>query len=276
MTNQDYQLEELENAAVNKSNNAKRAAVIGAGMLGTAATASAATYAIEHPTESEHEDVESLSTEELENVAQSGANQVHEPEVKPEAAKSTGVNNHPAGTKPATPTEVDDIDLSFNRTTETYDSEGNLVSTAIEGQLEGRDIRIVDVDGDHKADIMAVDINGDGVYQDDEIFELDESQQIDMNIDTRFHNVVVLNNEQPEPYNVDDKGDYAYNPDENRYSDEKADEIYRPGEENDSTDNSYAYEDDYKEDGDYYGELAENDGADEQLDDLGSDSFDLV
>ena len=213
--------------------------------------------------------MESLSTEDLENVAQSAANQVHEPEHKPETGNGGG------GHKPAPKSNpTDDSDLSFNRTTDIYDADGNHVSTAIDGQVEGRDFRLIDLDGDQKADYIALDVNGDGTFQDDEIVELTGSDQIDMHVDTRFHNVVVLNDE-PEPYNPD-KGDIAYTPEENIYNGEKDDEIYRPGEENEGTDNSYAYEDDYKDEGDYYGELAENDMTDNQLDDLGNDSFDLV
>ena len=273
MTNQDYQLEELENAAVNKSNNAKRAAMIAAGVVGTAATAGAATHAYDTYTDDpEHQEVDNLNTEELDNMAKAGADVVHEPEVKPEPVNHNGSHTG-GGHTPSRPTQ-NDTDIDFNRTTEIYDSEGRLVSTAIDGQVEGRDFRLVDIDGDKKADLIALDVNGDGTYQDDEIVELNGSDQIDMHVDTRYHNVLVLN-EEPEPYSPEtpDKSDIAYNPDENRYNEEKTDEIYTS---DDDSDNSYAYEDDYKDEADYYGDLDENDSKADQLDDLGNDSFDLV
>ena len=81
MTNEDYQLEELENAAVNKSNNAKRIAAA-AGLL---ATGGAVGYAASNiPGGSDEEPIETLTEEELDEVADAGASQVQEPVEKPQ------------------------------------------------------------------------------------------------------------------------------------------------------------------------------------------------
>ena len=101
MTNEDYQLEELENAAVNKSNNAKRIAAA-AGLL---ATGGAAGYAATNiPTGVEDEPIETLTEEDLEGVAETGANQVQEPEVTPQPIQPQPQPATPV--QPAPPAQV--------------------------------------------------------------------------------------------------------------------------------------------------------------------------
>ena len=291
MTNEDYQLEELENAAVNKSNNAKRIAAA-AGLL---ATGGAAGYAATNiPTGSAEEPIETLTEEDLESVADTGANQVQEPEVKPQP-----VQPQPATPVQPTPPAQDEVDVSFDKTTHYYDENNNLVMTTEEGTVNGQQFKLVDVDGDMRADILAYDADGNGVINEDEIVELSGKDQIAMGHATAQHDdqFIAIHEPEPEPYiepyDINDEKDYADNTIPNDFEDEKTGETYSHdyAENNEdynngevehysaetSDDSDYAYEDEGKEESDYeYNDLAENDTTDDTFDDLGSDSLDIV
>ena len=291
MTNEDYQLEELENAAVNKSNNAKRIAAA-AGLL---ATGGAAGYAATNiPTGGAEEPIETLTEEDLESVADTGANQVQKPEVKPQP-----VQPQPATPVQPTPPAQDEVDVSFDKTTHYYDENNNLVMTTEEGTVNGQQFKLVDVDGDMRADILAYDADGNGVINEDEIVELSGKDQIAMGHATAQHDdqFIAIHEPEPEPYiepyDINEEKDYADNTIHNDFEDEKTGETYSHdyAENNEdynngevdhysaesSDDSDYAYEDEGKEESDYeYNDLAENDTTDDTFDDLGSDSLDIV
>jgi len=291
MTNEDYQLEELENAAVNKSNNAKRIAAA-AGLL---ATGGAAGYAATNiPTSDTEEPVETLTEEDLESVADTGANQVQEPDVKPQPVQP----QHATPVQP-TPPAQDEVDVSFDKTTHYYDENNNLVMTTEEGTVNGQQFKLVDVDGDMRADILAYDADGNGVINEDEIVELSGKDQIAMGHATAQHDdqFIAIHEPEPEPYiepyDINEEKDYADNTIHNDFEDEKTGETYSHdyAENNEdynngevehysaesSDDSDYAYEDEGKEESDYeYNDLAENDTTDDTFDDLGSDSLDIV
>lgn len=291
MTNEDYQLEELENAAVNKSNNAKRIAAA-AGLL---ATGGAAGYAATNiPTGGAEEPIETLTEEDLESVADTGANQVQEPEVKPQP-----VQPQPATPVQPTPPAQDEVDVSFDKTTHYYDENNNLVMTTEEGTVNGQQFKLVDVDGDMRADILAYDADGNRVINEDEIVELSGKDQIAMGHATAQHDdqFIAIHEPEPEPYiepyDINEEKDYADNTIHNDFEDEKTGETYSHdyAENNEdynngevdhysaesSDDSDYAYEDEGKEESDYeYNDLAENDTTDDTFDDLGSDSLDIV
>lgn len=297
MTNEDYQLEELENAAVNKSNNAKRAAVA-AGVLAAGATGAGAAYAATNfPPGHEEEPIETLSEEDLEGVANSGANQVQQPEVKPE--------------QPATPvkqeTHVEEPEVTFDTTTHYYDDDHNLVATTEEGTIDGRQFTLIDLDNDNKADILAYDANGNGIYEENEIIELTGRDQIVMGNEATEHKDVFFasndSDDEIEDYYDGDEKDYV-DTIHNDFEDEKTGETYsRDYAENnenynnngdvehysasyeaDNTDDNNYYDsedlglaqnDDF-DDNDYYDSLAENDTTDDSFDDFGSDSVDIL
>lgn len=293
MTNEDYQLEELENAAVNKSNNAKRIAAA-AGLL---ATGGAAGYAATNiPTGVEVEPIETLTEEDLEGVAETGANQVQEPEVTPQPVQPQPQPATPV--QPVTPAQ-DEVDVSFDKTTHYYDENNNLVMTTEEGTVNGQQFKLVDVDGDKRADILAYDADGNGVINEDEIVELTGKDQIAMGHATAEHDdqFIAIHEPEPEPYiepyDIDEEKDYADNDIHNDFEDEKTGETYSHdyAENNEDYDNGevehysaetsdgsdYAYEEEVKDESDYeYNDLAENDTTDDTFDDLGSDSLDIV
>lgn len=292
MTNEDYQLEELENAAVNKSNNAKRIAAAAA-LLATGGAAGYAATTI--PFDDGEEHMEKLSEEDLEGVVDSGANQVQTPEPKPQPAQPTQPTHN---AKPVEPTE-DQVDVNFDKSIHYVDGE-NTVMTAEEGTINGHKFQLIDVDGDMRADILAYDEDGNGVYNDDEIIQLSQKDQIAMGHATRQHEVVVINNDEvdpepiqpyPEPYDILDEKDYADNNIHNDFEDEKTGEKYSHdyAENNENYNNNgdvdhysagmseYAMEEDGKEESDYdYNDVAENDMGSDSFEDLGPDSIDIV
>lgn len=295
MTNNDYQLEELENAAVNKSNNAKRIAAA-AGLL---ATGGAAGYAATNiPMDGAEEPIETLSEEDIESIVVPGANQVQEPEVKHQPIQQQPV--------PPTPPVQDEVDVSFDKTTHYYDEDNNLVGTTEEGTINGNKFTLLDVDGDMNADYLAYDENGNGYYDHNEIVTLEGKNQIAMGHEATQHEDVFLASndldpcypEQPDPvtlpYEIDDEKDLADNNIHNDFEDEKTGENYshdyaennddynnndnaKPYSADSSVNNDYAYEDNTKDESDYeYNDLAENDTTEDSFDDLGSDSLDIV
>lgn len=293
MKNEDYQLEELENVAVNKSNNAKRIAAA-AGLLATGGAAGYAANSI--PMDGAEEPVETLTEEDLESVANTGANQVQEPEVKPQPVQPQPQPATPV--QPATPAQ-DEVDVSFDKTTHYYDENNNLVMTTEEGTVNGQQFKLVDVNGDMRADFLAYDADGNGVINEDEIVELSGKDQIAMGHATSQHDdqFVALHEPEPEPYiepyNIDEEKDYADNNIHNDFEDEKTGETYSHdyAENNEDYDNGevehnsaetsddsdYAYEEEFKDENDYeYNDLADNDTTDDTFDDLGSDSLDIV
>lgn len=296
MRNEDYQLEELENAAVNKSNNAKRIAAA-AGLI---ATGGVAGYAATNITsDSVEEPIETLTEEDLEGVADTGANQAHEPEPAPQA-----VQTQPQPTTPNEPVqpEEDEVDISFTKTTHYYDEDKNLVMTEEAGTIDGHQFKLFDVDKDLRADLLAYDADGNGIINSDETVVLTDENKIAMGNATSQHEVefIAINEPEPvfdpdiEPYDIDEEKDLADdNSIHNDFEDEKTGETYtndyaennedyNNGEtEQHSAENSddsyYAYEDNNNEENDYeYNELAENDTIDDTFDDLGPDSLDIV
>ena len=171
--------------------------------------------------------------------------------------------------------------------------------TSEEGTIDGHQFKLVDVDGDMRADILAYDKDGNGVYNDDEVVNLSDNEQIAMGHATSQHEDQFLAIHEPEPdpypepYDIDHEKGYADNTIHNDFEDEKTgeryihdyaenNEDYNNGQvedysANSSSDSEYAYEEDTKDENDYeYNELAENDTIDEPFDDLGSDSLDIV
>ena len=285
MTNEDYQLEELENAAVNKSNNAKRIAAA----AGLFAAGGAAGYAATHIPMGE-EEIEVPDLDEDQSGVDAGANQVHEPEPKPQPT--------PQPTQPTPEPEPEEPEVTFDKTTHYYDEDHNLLITEEEGTIDGKKFSLYDVDGDLKADALAYDENGNGVYDDNEFVALEGRNQIAMGNEATQHEDIFFATNDPEPepepitlepYYIDEEKDYADNTIHNDFEDEKTGESYSHdyAYNNDDYNNgeysahssdgsSYAY-DDAKDDSDYgYSDLAADDTTDDTFDDLGPDSLDIV
>jgi hypothetical protein len=256
MTSKDYQLEELENAAVKKSNNAKRvAAAAGLMAVGGTAGAAAGVHMSSNNSDAETEEVDKLDTEEMEGTLNTAANQVHEPEPAPQPINNGGGST--GGHRP-TPTNDDDVDVNFESSTNYYDENGNLMMITEDGKVNGHDFRVVDADADGKGDLLAIDANGNGIYEDGEIYTLTGSDQIAMGNPTPHHeNVYLADTEpevEPEPYDIYDDKDLAEDTSSQDMFDEKSDEI----------DNGQELEEE-----NYY--MAQEETEDSSFDDLGPD-----
>ena len=276
MTNEDYQLEELENAAVKKSNNAKRVAAA----TGLLAAGGAAGYAATQiPLGSDEEMEDPLTEEDLEGVADTGANQVQEPETVSQSVQPAPQYVAPSQSESQTEAETD---VSFDKTVHYYDENNNLIMTSEEGTIDGRQFKLIDVDGDMRADVLGYDADGNGVINENEVVYLSGKDQIAMGHSTSGHEDVFVDthNEhepvvesEPFPYDIDNEKDLADNNIHNDFEDEKTGESYNAGSDyacNEEDEN-------VKDDSDYeYDSFAENDSSEDSFDDLDSDSIDLV
>lgn len=237
MTNNDFQLEELENAAVNKSNNAKRIAV-GAGLVTAGAGAAvAATVLANNNAEGETEETPEvqLNDSDLDGVAQTGANEVEnntaEP-VQPQAQPQPQViNNHYYVVEEPKPEP--EADVVYDKTTHIMDENGNIVASAESGTINGKAFVVLDTDNDGGGDVVAIDLNGNGRFEDNEITHLTGKGQIAMGHDTIHHEDIAINAdvEPVEPVNPHEPDDYyVYNDDDediqNDFVDDRAGEDY--------------------------------------------------
>lgn len=176
MNNEDYQLEEMENSAVNKSSMAKRAAM-GAGLLATgAATAYGAEQLIGddepavEPTTVEQPDLTSGATA---GAVEEGVAEQPQPEPEPQTVhteETVHVYVHPD----PQPQPEPEPEIEFESTTHLYDEEGNLVGTMDTGTLDGKDFIVLDGDADGHGDQLWYDHNGDGKIQDNEVADISD------------------------------------------------------------------------------------------------------
>lgn len=158
----DYQLEEMENEAVNKSNNFKKAAVVGAAVLGVGGTAA---YAA---TKLAGGEGDSLTTDDLMGVAEAGDVTEEVVENRTEEVhtnKTTVVNDKPA---PAPEPE-----MTVDETAVVYDEDGNYIGSIDSGTYGGKSYAVYDTDGNGRGDVLAYDANGNGIYEADEFTTLD-------------------------------------------------------------------------------------------------------
>lgn len=162
MNYNDYQLEEMENEAVNKSNNLKKAAVIGgAAVVGGGAAVAATQFG--------GNENEALTNDDL--LAGAEAGELTEDTV--EAPQQVVVEEH-VEVKPApAPVEEPEPELIVEDTSVVIDEYGNYVGAVDEGTYDGKAFAVVDSDGNGAGDLLAYDENGNGIYEQHEIVELD-------------------------------------------------------------------------------------------------------
>lgn len=280
----DYQLDEMENAAVNKSKNLKRGLAVGAGVLGAGgATALAADALINADTN----DAEELTGDDL----MAGA-EVVENSAAP--VESVTVNHHVNHHVVQHPEVIDDefvpepeLDVQITETAVLLDEDGNIMSAYDAGKIDGKDFVVIDSDLNGKADILAYDENGNGIYEDHEITQLDNSTyQIGQGDDFKVYaqdpagNMHIIHEEPNQPFYAENAYDNnSVDGINNDFHDQKDGEFYH----NDFADNNpdynnqggeqYAGVDDYT-----YNEVQETPdyGYNDNLDDLAYDTSDPV
>lgn len=170
----DYQLEEMEKSAVNKSTMAKRA-IAGAGLL---AAGAATAYGAEQLMDDGHNvATEPVQQSDLASGAAAGAvgeGVTEQPQSQPEpqtvhTEETVHVEVHPA------PQPEQEPEMQFETTTHMYDNEGNLVGSVDEGTYDGHHFAVVDQDGDGRADVLWYDENGDGKISQNELADVSDS-----------------------------------------------------------------------------------------------------
>lgn len=174
----DYQLEEMENSAVEKSSMAKRAAAA-AGLVGAgAATAYGASRIME--SNSQGSDNAEATDEDLTSGAQAGAIDENSMGTSDNATQTTSnqsteeIHVHHHYDVVDKPVVEEEQEMEFESTTHWYDEEGNLIGQTDEGTYDGKAFTIVDVDNDGHGDYLAYDVNGDNVYQANEITSISD------------------------------------------------------------------------------------------------------
>ena len=260
-TNSVMNVDDYENMAVQKSNNAKRVAAGAALFVGGAAVAGGAAYAATgHDTPDEIDD----SPLTAEDVVEGGnVGNDYQPEVHNETTERVVyVEKHEEPSHDQNSEQANETQVTWDEKTVVYDEDGNVVGSVESGTIQGHNFALFDVDGDNHADYLAIDADGNGQFDDNEIVKYDVSDHVHMGHETA-HTKEIHNNNH---YMVEDGGeDIARNDDDseiihNNFEDEKTGESYNGDyAENNRDYNPNADMDSYGNSDNY---LAENDRYD--------------
>jgi len=210
----DYQLEEMENSAVNKSAMAKRAAM-GAGLL---AAGAATAYGAEQLMGDDGNNVVAEGTQQPDLTSGAAAGAVGEgvaeqPQSQPEpqtvhTEENVHVYHHyvedPKPNPQPNPQPDHKPEMEYEETTHYYDDKGNLVKGIDMGTYAGKQFAIVDNDGDGHGDVMWYDVNGDGKVSQDEFADVSGSNFVIGSHGGAHHDVNINTGE--EIANMHDKG----------------------------------------------------------------------
>lgn len=243
MTNNDYELEEMEDAAVNRSRNLKRGLAIGGAVAGSAA-AGVGLYAAVSGGIGENGEEISLEPDEL----LSGANAVAEDLVQDSAEEEKVETPRPhinVTTETVETPENEEAMLDVKETGVLLDENGEVIGTYDEGTYDGKRFIVVDSDGNGKGDIIGYDANGNGIIEEHEITSMDNSSyQIGHGVEQsvymidesgnkvllyRGHDVsqFIAQNNIPEPEPYYDPYQEDIREIHNDFEDEKTGETYR-------------------------------------------------
>lgn len=227
-TNSVMNVDDYEYMAVQKSNNAKRVAAGAALFVGGAAVAGGAAYAA---TGHETPDVIDDSPLTAEDVVEGGnVGNDYQPEVHNETTERVVyVEKYEEPSNDQNSEQTNETQVTWDEKTVVYDEDGNVVGSVESGTIQGHNFALFDVDGDNHADYLAIDADGNGQFDDNEIVKYDVSDHVHMGHETA-HTKEIHNNNQH--ILVEDGGeDIARNDDDreiihNNFEDEKTGESY--------------------------------------------------
>ena len=227
-TNSVMNVDDYENIAVQKSNNAKRVAAGAALFVGGAAVAGGAAYAA---TGHDTPDVIDDSPLTAEDVVEGGnVGNDYQPEVHNETTERVVyVEKHEEPSHDQNSEQTNETQVTWDEKTVVYDEDGNVVGSVESGTIQGHNFALFDVDGDNHADYLAIDADGNDQFDDNEIVKYDVSDHVHMGHETA-HTKEIHNNNQY--ILVEDGGeDIARNDDDreiihNNFEDEKTGESY--------------------------------------------------
>lgn len=165
----DYQLDEMENAAVDKSKNLKRGLVAGAAVLGVGATAA---YGANTLLNSEDAESDEITSEDLLAGAQAGAEETVATVENNTTTNEVHVNHHVVS-HPETVEQIHEPQVDIEESAILFDEDGEIISTYDAGTVDGKAFVAIDSDLNGKADVLAYDANNNGVFEDNEITSLD-------------------------------------------------------------------------------------------------------
>ncbi|MGM9853599.1 MAG: hypothetical protein ACI30N_06505 [Muribaculaceae bacterium] len=212
-TQSNFEIENIEDQACQKSNAAKKVAITGA-MLGAGAGAAfAANEYINTDGEKNEESSDKLSSDELKETVtdgvkekdttdKTGTEKPQEEPVKQEETKDQTKTHQPEKTDKTEGPGLDGLNVKDNHTTEhiqtrvVYDEDGNIIGQVDAVSENGEGTIYIDMDGDGKADVKGVDSNHDGRIQDNE-YEDVRGKDIAMH-DRQGENVFHVNQEGEE------------------------------------------------------------------------------
>lgn len=164
----DYQLDEMENAAVEKSKNLKRGIIAGTAALGVGGAAAYAANGMINPEPTE-EIV--LTSDDLLAGANAGAEETPQEEAPVQnSTQEINVNHHIIVDEP---TPVYEPDIHVDETAILYDENGDVISVYDSGTIDGMDWVAVDTDLNGKADAIGIDENRNGIIEENEIYAMD-------------------------------------------------------------------------------------------------------
>lgn len=264
-TNSVMNVDDYENMAVQKSNNAKRVAAGAALFVGGAAIAGGAAYAATGSEKPDETDNGPLTAEDV--VEGGNVGNDYQPKTHNETTERTIYVERPQEENHDQDSEQqDETQVTWDEKTVVYDENGNVVGSTESGTVQGHKFALFDVDGDNHADYLAIDADDNGVFDDNEIIKYEVSDHVHMGHDTA-HTKEIHNNNQ---YILleDDGRDIARNDDgeiiHNNFEDEKTGESYSGDyAENNSDYNPDADVDSYGNSNNY---LAESDHYDSNED----------
>lgn len=265
-TNSVMNVDDYEYMAVQKSNNAKRVAAGAALFVGGAAVAGGAAYAA---TGHETPDVIDDSPLTAEDVVEGGnVGNDYQPEVHNETTERVVyVEKYEEPSNDQNSEQTNETQVTWDEKTVVYDENGNVVGSVENGTIQGHNFALFDVDGDNHADYLAIDADGNGQFDDNEIVKYDVSDHVHMGHETAYTKEIHNNNQYilAEDGSEDGSEDIARNDDDreiihNNFEDEKTGESYNGDyAENNRDYNPNADMDSYGNSDNY---LAENDRYD--------------
>ena len=165
MDNNYYQLEDAEDAAVNKSKNLKRGLAAGAAVLGVGGVSAYGATVLSDNGEAQPE-LENVTEEELLAGADAMAEGASEKASHSDSGHTT-VKPQVEVVQEAEP-QVDVQESAI-----IYDEYGNEVATYDAGTYDDKAFMVFDTDGNGAGDVLAYDANGNGVFEDNEFIEID-------------------------------------------------------------------------------------------------------
>lgn len=171
-TMSDANVDAYEEKAVNRSKLARNIA-IGAAIAGGGAVAATAAAATVNHTPEVLEDVnEDLTMEDLTDAAT--VSEAPEPEVEVVHVSQPAPAPAPAPAEP---------EIVWEETQEIY-IDGERFISMESGSVDGQKFALVDVDNDNLADVIGIDVNNNGVIEENELFEADPTHRLAMGNET--------------------------------------------------------------------------------------------